>query len=69
MTRRGDIVSATVIVDGVPFRWWVMDGPEQRLTVAHPTCGARTVLLKRSPQLQAREIGAAMLERLSTCLH
>jgi hypothetical protein len=69
MGRRIDTVTATVIVDGVPFRWWIFDGPAQLLLVAHPAFGTRTETLRCSPQLQAREIGEAMLEHHNRRLH
>jgi hypothetical protein len=54
-------LSGTVIVKGVPFRWWVTDGLAQHLTVSHPAYGTEGRRLTRSPQSQARSIARAML--------
>jgi hypothetical protein len=55
------ILSGTVIVGGVPFRWWVTDGLAQHLSVSHPAYGTDGRRLSRSPQSQARSIARAML--------
>jgi hypothetical protein len=55
------ILSGTVIVEGVPFRWWVTDGLAQQLTVSHPAYGTDGRRLTGSPHSQARSIARAML--------
>jgi hypothetical protein len=55
------ILAGTVLVEGRPVRWWVTDGLTQRLTVSHPVYGTEAQRLVRSPAVQARSIGQAML--------
>jgi hypothetical protein len=55
------ILTGTVVIEGVAFRWSVTDGFGQRLTVSHPVFGSQAQQLVRSPQAQARSIGRALL--------
>ena len=55
------ILDGTVVIEGVPFRWWVTDGLVQRLTVSHPAYGTDGQRLTMSPQSQARLVARAML--------
>jgi hypothetical protein len=58
------ILSGTVVIEGVSFRWWLTDGVAQRLTVSHPVHGTETQpLTATDPELQARAVGRAMLAR------
>jgi hypothetical protein len=55
------ILSGTVVIEGVSFRWWLTDGIAQRLTVSHPAHGTRTQPLTSDPESQARAVGRALL--------
>jgi hypothetical protein len=55
------ILSATVLVEGTRFRWWVTDGAKQWLTVSHLTHGTVTVPLDRSPDPQARDMARELM--------
>jgi hypothetical protein len=57
------ILSATVVIEGVTFRWWLTDGIAQQLTVSHPAHGTLTQPLTGDPESQAREAGRAMWAR------
>ena len=57
------ILSGTVVIEGVTFRWWLTDGIGQRLTVSHPVHGTRTQALSADPESQARTLSRAMLTK------
>lgn len=56
------ILTGTVVIEGVAFRWSVTDGRSQQLMVGHPTIGTQTQTLTASPDSQARDVGLAMLK-------
>jgi hypothetical protein len=55
------ILSGTVVIEGITFRWWLTDGIAQRLTVSHPAHGTETQTLSAEPASQARALSRAML--------
>lgn len=55
------ILTGTVVVEGVAFRWSVTDGVVQRLTVSHRRFGTRVEQLVGSPERQARTAGRGLL--------
>jgi hypothetical protein len=56
------ILSATVLVEGTKFRWWVTDGAKQWLTVGHPDHGTVTLPLSRGPEPQARDMARELFQ-------
>jgi hypothetical protein len=59
------ILSGTVVIEGVTFRWWLTDGIGQRLTVSHPAHGTKTQALTDDPESQARALSRVMLAKAS----
>jgi hypothetical protein len=57
------ILSGTVVIEGVSFRWWLTDGIAQQLTVSDPAHGTLTQPLTDNPESQAREAGRALWAR------
>ena len=66
MRPNSGVIHGTVMIDGVPFEWTVVDGLTQQLTVSHPRFGTETRRLTRSPDSQARVIGREMLAHQRT---
>jgi hypothetical protein len=56
------ILSGTVVIEGVAFRWSVTDGFAQRITVSNERLGTRVEQLVGSPDTQARAMGRAILQ-------
>jgi hypothetical protein len=57
------ILTGTVVIEGVTFRWWLTDGIAQQLTVSHPAHGTLTQPLNDDPVSQAREAGRTLWAR------
>jgi hypothetical protein len=55
------ILTGTVVIEGVAFRWSVTDGFTQRLTISNERLGTWVEPLAGSPDTQARAMGRAML--------
>jgi len=65
------VLHGQLIIEGVKFLWWVIDGQPARLTVSHPLYGTEIRPAEREPEQQARalarrllaEVGAAAASR------
>jgi len=53
------VLTGTIVIEGVAFHWSVTT--DQRLAVSHDQLGTRVEPLVGRPQVQARDIGRAIL--------
>jgi hypothetical protein len=66
--KRRPLVTNTIllrghlIVQGVRFLWWVVQGRESRVTVSHPVHGTKTALLRDNADDTARALARAILD-------
>ena len=55
------VLHGQVIIEGVKFLWWVIDGQPARLTVSHALYGTETRPADKEPERQARSIARKLL--------
>ena len=48
------VLHGQLIIEGVKFLWWVIDGRPARLTVSHPLYGTEIRPAEKEPEQQAR---------------
>ena len=56
------VLNGQLIIEGVKFLWWVVDGQPARLTVSHPLYGTETRPADKKPERQARALARRLLE-------
>ena len=56
------VLNGQLIIEGVKFLWWVIDGRPARLTVSHPLYGTETRPAEKEPEQQARQLARRLLE-------
>jgi hypothetical protein len=56
------VLHGQLIIEGVKFLWWVIDGQPARLTVSHPLYGTEIRPAEREPEPQARRLARRLLE-------
>jgi hypothetical protein len=55
------VLHGQLIIEGVKFLWWVIDGRPARLTVSHPLYGTEIRPAEREPEQQARKLARRLL--------
>jgi hypothetical protein len=55
------VLQGQVIIEGVKFLWWVIDGRPARVTVSHPLYGTETRPADKEPEQQARYLARKLL--------
>jgi len=60
------VLNGQVIIEGVKFLWWVIDGQPARLTVSHPLYGTETRPADKDPEAHARALARKLLVGAST---
>ena len=55
------VLHGQLIIEGVKFLWWVIDGRPARLTVSHPLYGTEIRPAEREPEQQARMLARRLL--------
>ena len=58
------VLHGQLIIEGVKFFWWVIDGRPARLTVSHPLYGTEIRPAEREPEQQARALARRLLEEV-----
>lgn len=56
------VLHGQLIIEGVKFLWWVIDGQPARLTVSHPLYGTEIRPAEKEPEPQARRLARRLLE-------
>jgi len=59
------VLHGQLIIEGVKFLWWVIDGRPARLTVSHPLYGTEIRPAEREPEQQARMLARRLLAEVS----
>jgi len=59
------VLHGQLIIEGVKFLWWVIDGRPARLTVSHPLYGTEIRPAEREPEQQARALARRLLAEVS----
>ena len=59
------VLHGQLIIEGVKFLWWVIDGQPARLTVSHALYGTEIRPADREPEHQARALARKLLEGLA----
>jgi hypothetical protein len=62
------VLHGQVIIEGVKFLWWVIDGQPARLTVSHPLYGTETRPADKEPEQQARALARTLLAEANTAV-
>jgi hypothetical protein len=60
------VLHGQLIIEGVKFLWWVIDGQPARLTVSHPLYGTEIRPAEREPEQQARRLARRLLEEVGS---
>ena len=55
------VLNGQVIIEGVKFLWWVIDGAPARVTVSHPLYGTEIRPADGNPERQARALARTLL--------
>lgn len=55
------VLHGQLIIEGVKFLWWVIDGRPARLTVSHPLYGTEIRPAEKEPEQQARMLARRLL--------
>ncbi|HUL82801.1 MAG TPA: hypothetical protein VL131_11685 [Gammaproteobacteria bacterium] len=55
------VLHGQVIIEGVKFLWWVIDGQPARLTVSHALYGTEIRPADKNPERQARALARQLL--------
>ena len=55
------VLHGQVIIEGVKFLWWVIDGQPARLTVSHALYGTEIRPADKDPERQARTLARQLL--------
>jgi len=55
------VLHGQVIIEGVKFLWWVIDGQPARLTVSHALYGTEIRPADKDPERQARALARQLL--------
>ena len=55
------VLHGQLIIEGIKFLWWVIDGRPARLTVSHPLYGTEIRPAEREPEQQARMLARRLL--------
>lgn len=55
------VLHGQVIIEGVKFLWWIIDGQPARLTVSHALYGTETRPANKEPEQQARYLARKLL--------
>jgi hypothetical protein len=55
------VLNGQVIIEGVKFLWWVIDGQPARLTVSHALYGTEMRPADKDPERQARTLARKLL--------
>lgn len=55
------VLHGQVIIEGVKFLWWVIDGQPARLTVSHALYGTEIRPADKDPERQARSLARQLL--------
>ena len=58
------VLHGQLIIEGVKFLWWVIDGQPARLTVSHPLYGTEIRPAEREPEQQARALARRLLAEI-----
>lgn len=56
------VLNGQLIIEGVKFLWWVIDGRPARLTVSHPLYGTEIRPAETEPEQQARKLARRLLD-------
>lgn len=59
------VLHGQLIIEGVKFLWWVIDGRPARLTVSHPLYGTEIRPAEKEPEQQARMLARRLLAEVS----
>ena len=59
------VLHGQLIIEGVKFLWWVIDGQPARLTVSHPLYGTEVRPVDKEPEQQARALARKLLAGVS----
>jgi len=60
------VLHGQLIIEGVKFLWWVIDGRPARLTVSHPLYGTEIRPAESEPEQQARKLARRLLTEAGT---
>jgi hypothetical protein len=55
------VLNGQVIIEGVKFLWWVIDGAPARVTVSHPLYGTEIRPADKDPEQQAKGLARKLL--------
>ena len=58
------VLHGQLIIEGVKFLWWVIDGRPARLTVSHPLYGTEIRPAEKEPEQQARMLARRLLAEI-----
>jgi hypothetical protein len=59
------VLHGQLIIEGVKFLWWVIDGRPARLTVSHPLYGTEIRPAEKEPEQQARALARGLLAEVA----